>query len=128
MLLHASFIKSCGVDDEAGGDILGDACGHVGEERPSLVAPLEDPEDHEEIWGQRQDDLRRGPHHLIFFKACELFIKELTRRSWMMTLQGKRRTLHKDDVASAIIATDIFDFLVNLVDDHGLGVVVWSTD
>jgi nuclear transcription factor Y gamma len=33
----------------------------------------------------------------------------------MMTMQGKRRTLHKVDVASAVIGTDIFDFLVNLV-------------
>ncbi|KAI4367899.1 hypothetical protein MLD38_016525 [Melastoma candidum] len=60
-----------------------------------------------------------GEAPIVFSKACELFIEELTRRSWMMTLKGKRRTLHKDDVASAIAATDIFDFLVNLIDDNG---------
>ncbi|KAF9623932.1 hypothetical protein IFM89_006659 [Coptis chinensis] len=41
--------------------------------------------------------------------------EELTVRSWMVTLKGKRRTLHKEDVAAAIISTDIFDFLVSLV-------------
>lgn len=57
-----------------------------------------------------------GEAPIIFSKACELFIEELTKRSWMVTVQGKRRTLHKEDVASAVIATDIFDFLVNVVD------------
>ncbi|CAK7335505.1 unnamed protein product [Dovyalis caffra] len=56
-----------------------------------------------------------GEAPIVFSKACELFIEELTKRSWTMTIQGKRRTLHKEDVASAAIATDIFDFLVNLV-------------
>lgn len=56
-----------------------------------------------------------GEAPIVFSKACELFIEELTQRSWMVAMQGKRRTLHKDDVASAIVATDIFDFLVDLV-------------
>ncbi|ONI07032.1 hypothetical protein PRUPE_5G096000 [Prunus persica] len=58
-----------------------------------------------------------GEAPIVFSKACELFIEELTRRSWMTTLEGKRRTLHKDDVASAVVGTDIFDFLVSLVSD-----------
>ncbi|EEF51159.1 ccaat-binding transcription factor, putative [Ricinus communis] len=58
-----------------------------------------------------------GEAPIVFSKACELFIQELTKRSWMVTMQGKRKTLHKEDVASAVIATDIFDFLVNLVDN-----------
>ncbi|KAH7513959.1 hypothetical protein FEM48_Zijuj11G0038100 [Ziziphus jujuba var. spinosa] len=58
-----------------------------------------------------------GEAPIVFSKACELFIQELTKRSWMLTLQGKRRILHREDVASAVIATDIFDFLVNLVSD-----------
>ncbi|OAY59836.1 nuclear transcription factor Y subunit C-3 [Manihot esculenta] len=63
------------------------------------------------------DDVKMisGEAPIVFSKACELFIEELTTRSWMVTMQGKRRTLHKEDVASAVIATDIFDFLVNLV-------------
>ncbi|CAN6579180.1 unnamed protein product [Malus baccata var. baccata] len=56
-----------------------------------------------------------GEAPIVFSKACEMFIEELTRRSWMTTLEGKRRTVHKDDVASAVVATDIFDFLVSLV-------------
>ncbi|KAF6148691.1 hypothetical protein GIB67_043289 [Kingdonia uniflora] len=65
------------------------------------------------------DDVKMisGEAPIVFSKACELFIEELTARSWMVTLQGKRRTLHKDDVATAVIGTDIFDFLVNMVSD-----------
>ncbi|XP_058201336.1 nuclear transcription factor Y subunit C-3-like [Rhododendron vialii] len=60
-----------------------------------------------------------GEAPIVFSKACELFIEEITKRSWAVTVQGKRRTLHKDDVASAVVATDVFDFLVNVVDsDH----------
>lgn len=58
-----------------------------------------------------------GEAPIIFSKACELFIEELTVRSWMVTLRGKRRTLHKEDVAAAVISTDIFDFLVDMVSD-----------
>ncbi|KAM7525749.1 hypothetical protein LguiA_015651 [Lonicera macranthoides] len=58
-----------------------------------------------------------GEAPIVFSKACELFIEELTRRSWTMTIEGKRRTLHKEDVASAVVATDIFDFLVNVVSE-----------
>ncbi|XP_028804746.1 nuclear transcription factor Y subunit C-2-like [Neltuma alba] len=63
------------------------------------------------------DDVKMisGEAPIAFAKACELFIEELTRRSWLMTTQSKRRTLLKDDVASAVIATDLFDFLISLV-------------
>ncbi|AES66785.1 putative transcription factor Hap3/NF-YB family [Medicago truncatula] len=56
-----------------------------------------------------------GVAPIVFSKACELFIEELTRRSWIMAIDAKRRTLNKEDVASAVIATDIFDFLITLV-------------
>ncbi|KAM3744588.1 hypothetical protein ACB098_06G064300 [Castanea mollissima] len=67
---------------------------------------------------------RTGPHLLPLARikkvmkksgdnACELFIEDLTRRSWMVTMKGKRRTLHN----SAVMATDIFYFLVSLVSD-----------
>ncbi|KAL7160141.1 hypothetical protein ABFS83_01G074300 [Erythranthe nasuta] len=56
-----------------------------------------------------------GEAPIVFSKACELFVEELTKRAWLVTLQGKRRTMQRDDVASAVITTDIFDFLVNLV-------------
>ncbi|KAK9104131.1 hypothetical protein Scep_020975 [Stephania cephalantha] len=64
---------------------------------------------------------------ILFAKACELFILELTIRSWLHAEENKRRTLQKNDIAAAITRTDIFDFLVDIVprddikDDPGLG-------
>lgn len=65
------------------------------------------------------DDVKMisGEAPIIFSKACELFIEELTLRAWMVTLQGKRRTLHKEDVAAAVMATDNFDFLAEMVSE-----------
>lgn len=64
---------------------------------------------------------------VVFAKACELFILELTLRSWIHTEENKRRTLQKNDIAGAITRTDIFDFLVDIVPrdelkDEGLGI------
>ncbi|XP_020103022.1 nuclear transcription factor Y subunit C-4-like [Ananas comosus] len=64
---------------------------------------------------------------VIFAKACEMFILELTLRSWIHTEENKRRTLQKNDIAAAITRTDIFDFLVDIVPrdelkDEGLGI------
>lgn len=52
---------------------------------------------------------------VIFARACEMFILELTLRSWNHTEENKRRTLQKNDIAAAITRTDIFDFLVDIV-------------
>ncbi|MCL7041572.1 hypothetical protein MKW94_026538 [Papaver nudicaule] len=52
---------------------------------------------------------------VVFAKACEMFILELTLRSWIHTEENKRRTLQKNDIAAAITRTDIFDFLVDIV-------------
>ncbi|KAK1291460.1 Nuclear transcription factor Y subunit C-1 [Acorus calamus] len=74
---------------------------------------------------------------VVFAKACEMFILELTHRSWAHTEENKRRTLQKNDIAAAITRTDIFDFLVDIVpredakDDvamMGQSVVVPGTD
>ncbi|CAL5024635.1 unnamed protein product [Urochloa decumbens] len=56
-----------------------------------------------------------GEAPVVFSKACELFIAEITRRAWAATLEGKRRTVHKEDVATAVHNTDLFDFLVDVV-------------
>lgn len=56
-----------------------------------------------------------GEAPIVLSKACELFVEEITKRAWNVTMQGKRRTLHKEDVVSAVIATDVFDFLLGLV-------------
>lgn len=52
---------------------------------------------------------------VVFSKACEMFILELTMRSWNHTEENKRRTLQKNDIAAAITGTDNFDFLVDIV-------------
>jgi len=51
----------------------------------------------------------------LFAKACEMFILELTLRSWIHSEENKRRTLQRSDIAAAITKTDIFDFLVDIV-------------
>ncbi|WOK98375.1 hypothetical protein Cni_G07086 [Canna indica] len=56
-----------------------------------------------------------GEAPIIFSKACELFIEELARRAWAAALRGKRRTLLREDVAAAIANTDLFDFLLHVV-------------
>lgn len=52
---------------------------------------------------------------VVFARACEMFILELTLRSWNHTEENKRRTLQRNDIAAAITRTDIFDFLVDIV-------------
>lgn len=52
---------------------------------------------------------------VLFAKACELFILELTVRSWSFSQHHKRRTLQKEDIKEAIQRTDIFDFLVDVI-------------
>eukprot|EP01038_Epipyxis_sp_PR26KG_P015063 gene15063-20267_t len=51
---------------------------------------------------------------VLFAKACEIFILDLSIRSWGAALKSKRKTVQKEDVDEAIKNTDIFDFLVNL--------------
>jgi len=52
---------------------------------------------------------------VLFAKACELFILELTLRSWIFSEQSKRKTLQKEDIIAAIHNTENFDFLVESV-------------
>jgi len=52
---------------------------------------------------------------ILFAKACEMFIIELTVRAWIHTEESKRRTLQRNDIATAISKTDIFDFLIDIV-------------
>ncbi|KAL3851022.1 hypothetical protein ACJIZ3_012904 [Penstemon smallii] len=64
---------------------------------------------------------------VIFSKACEMFILELTLRSWIHTEENKRRTLQKNDIAAAISKTEVFDFLVDIIPrdelkEEGLGI------
>jgi nuclear transcription factor Y, gamma len=52
---------------------------------------------------------------VLFAKACELFILDLSVRSWNYSQLHKRRTLQKEDVKEAIQKTEIFDFLVDVI-------------
>ncbi|CAF1125837.1 unnamed protein product, partial [Brachionus calyciflorus] len=52
---------------------------------------------------------------IIFAKAAEIFIQEVTIRSWLHTEDNKRRTLQRNDVALAISKYDQFDFLIDIV-------------
>ena len=51
---------------------------------------------------------------VVFARACEMFILELTLRAWNHTEENKRRTLQKNDIGAAITRTDVFDFLVDI--------------
>ncbi|XP_050230190.1 nuclear transcription factor Y subunit C-4-like [Mercurialis annua] len=57
---------------------------------------------------------------ILFSKACELFILELTLRSWLQTDQCKRRILQRCDIARAIRHDHTLDFLLHAVpyDDY----------
>lgn len=52
---------------------------------------------------------------LLFAKAAEIFIHELTLRAWVHTEDNKRRTLQRNDIAMAIAKFDQFDFLIDIV-------------
>eukprot|EP00918_Siedleckia_nematoides_P018634 GHVU01039809.1.p1 GENE.GHVU01039809.1~~GHVU01039809.1.p1 ORF type:complete len:368 (-),score=39.71 GHVU01039809.1:654-1757(-) len=52
---------------------------------------------------------------VLFAKACELFILELTHRAWVCTESCKRRTLQRSDISMAMTKSDMFDFLIDIV-------------
>uniref|UniRef100_A0A6M2DHT0 Nuclear transcription factor Y subunit gamma n=1 Tax=Xenopsylla cheopis TaxID=163159 RepID=A0A6M2DHT0_XENCH len=52
---------------------------------------------------------------MLFAKAAEIFINELTLRAWIHTEDNKRRTLQRNDIAMAIAMYDQFDFLIDIV-------------
>ncbi|PIN04254.1 CCAAT-binding factor, subunit C (HAP5) [Handroanthus impetiginosus] len=52
---------------------------------------------------------------VLFAKACEIFVMELTLRAWMRTQESNRRTLQRDDVASAIRDDDLLVFLKDII-------------
>lgn len=52
---------------------------------------------------------------VLFAKACELFILDLTMRAWSHADSHLRRTLMREDVATAVAESDMFDFLLDVV-------------
>ncbi|KAG6486499.1 nuclear transcription factor Y subunit C-6-like [Zingiber officinale] len=66
--------------------------------------------------GEASPRMISGEAPVVFSKACEMLIQELARRGWEAALRGKRRTLLKEDVAAAVARTDVFDFLLPVVE------------
>ncbi|THU89346.1 histone-fold-containing protein [Dendrothele bispora CBS 962.96] len=48
-------------------------------------------------------------------KACELFISEITSRTFIISDYNKRHTLSRSDIAAALSKSDQFDFLLDIV-------------
>ncbi|CAG8441619.1 2749_t:CDS:2 [Diversispora eburnea] len=91
------------------------------------------------FWQQQVNEIRHGDHDfkvhqlplarikkvmktdeevkapILFAKACDVFITELTMRAWLNAEECKRRTLQRSDIASAIKKIDMFDFLIDIV-------------
>lgn len=56
---------------------------------------------------------------VLFAKACEFFILEMTLRAWNAAEEHKRRTLQRSDIATAISRTVVWDFLLDTVPLEG---------
>ena len=52
---------------------------------------------------------------VLFAKACEMFILDMTLRSYHYSENNQKKTLTREDVKDAISFTDIFDFLVDVI-------------
>lgn len=52
---------------------------------------------------------------ILFAKGCDIFITELTMRAWIHAEDNKRRTLQRSDIAAALVKSDMFDFLIDIV-------------
>lgn len=53
---------------------------------------------------------------ILFSKACEFFIRDLTYRAWFWTKESKRKTLQKNDIETCIKKSESFDFLIDIID------------
>ncbi|THV05914.1 histone-fold-containing protein [Dendrothele bispora CBS 962.96] len=52
---------------------------------------------------------------ILLCKACEIFISEITSRTFIISDSNKRRTLSRSDIAAALSKSDQFDFLLDIV-------------
>ena len=55
---------------------------------------------------------------ILFARACEIFISDLTCRAFLIAEEHKRRTIQRSDIAGAIGRSDLFDFLIDIVPRH----------
>lgn len=56
---------------------------------------------------------------VMFAKACEIFVLELTLLAWNYTEDAKRRTLQRNDIVNAVGKNDTYDFLIDIVPREG---------
>nr|KYP72846.1 Nuclear transcription factor Y subunit C-2 [Cajanus cajan] len=59
---------------------------------------------------------------VLFAKACELLIHELTMKAWVNADKSKRDLIQKCDIEAAITNTDEFDFLADVVPIEHVGI------
>lgn len=52
---------------------------------------------------------------VLFAKACELFILDLTIRGWVHAEDSRRRTLQRSDIAATIAHWEVLDFLNDVI-------------
>ena len=52
---------------------------------------------------------------ILFARACEIFIADLTCRSYMHATSHRRRTVQRSDVVAAVAGSNVFDFLVDII-------------
>lgn len=52
---------------------------------------------------------------ILFAKACEMFIIELTHKAYYYAKKANRKTLQRNDIAQAISETEIYDFLLDII-------------
>lgn len=52
---------------------------------------------------------------ILFAKACEMFISEITIKGYLNAEKSDRKTLQRKDVAVAIARTETYDFLIDTI-------------
>lgn len=55
---------------------------------------------------------------ILFAKACELFVLDITTRAWGYSEHNKRQQLEKDDVVQVLNETPVYDFLTHVIAPH----------
>ncbi len=56
---------------------------------------------------------------IIFSLVSEIFVEELTVRSWIHTEESRRRILQKSDINAATKTSQMYDFLIHVVSSNG---------
>jgi nuclear transcription factor Y, gamma len=52
---------------------------------------------------------------ILFAKACEMFIIEMTHKAYYYASKNGRKTLQRNDIAAAITDAETYDFLLDIM-------------